>query len=60
MKVFIKNRIIKKSGNIAILVLIIGIVILLSVTVLASFLIKDINFIKQDEKKLKALNWKLS
>jgi hypothetical protein len=57
MKVLIKNRIIKKSGNIAILVLIIGIVILLSVTVLASFLIKDINFIKQDEKKLKALNF---
>lgn len=57
MKLFIKNRIIEKSGNIAILVLIIGIVILLSVSVLASFLIKDINFIKQDEKKLKALNF---
>ncbi len=57
MNIFLKNKFIKKSGNIAILILIIGIVILLSVSVLASFMIKDINFIRQDEKKLKALNF---
>ena len=57
MKEFLKNKLIKETGNIAILVLIIGIVILLSVSVLASFMIKDISFIKQDEEKLKALNF---
>ncbi|MDD3521132.1 MAG: hypothetical protein PHU65_07875, partial [Actinomycetota bacterium] len=56
-KNFIINKLMKKNGNITILILIIGIVILISVGVLSSFMIKDIRFIKYDEEKLKALNF---
>ncbi|MHB1274797.1 MAG: hypothetical protein ACYC0D_02760 [Candidatus Humimicrobiaceae bacterium] len=44
------------NGSIAIIVLIIGIAIVLAVSALSAYMIKDIRFTQIDEQKLKALN----
>ena len=43
-------------GNVTIMVLIIGLVIIVAITALTQFMFKDIIFTKLDESKLKALN----
>jgi hypothetical protein len=57
---FLNKKILKFSnnpnGSIAIIVLIIGIAIVLAVSTLSAFMIKDIKFTQLDEQKLKALN----
>ena len=53
----ISNKKIKNTyGNVTILVLIIGLVIIMAVTALTQFMFRDIDFTKLDESKLKALN----
>lgn len=44
------------KGSIAVIVLIIGIVVILSVSTMAAFMIKDVKFTQLDEQKLQALN----
>ncbi len=46
----------KMYGNVTIMVLIIGLVIIVAITALTQFMFKDIIFTKLDESKLKALN----
>src|SRR4030066_2311931 len=51
------NKEIKNTyGNVTILVLIIGLVIIMAITALTQYMFKDIVFTKLDESKLKALN----
>src|SRR4030042_4389822 len=51
------NKEIKNTyGNVTILVLIIGLVIIMAITALTQFMFRDIDFTKLDESKLKALN----
>ncbi|MCL4385760.1 MAG: hypothetical protein M1479_03235 [Actinobacteria bacterium] len=50
------NKLIQSRGSIAVVVLIIGIVVLLAVSTLSSFMIRDVKFTKMDEQKLQALN----
>lgn len=56
MKILTRKGRKNKEGNISILIMIAGMVILLSVSVLAAFVMRDISFSKHDEEKLKALN----
>jgi hypothetical protein len=59
-KIFSGKNILKylknSNGSIAIIVLIIGIAIVLTVGALSAYMIKDIKFTQLDEQKLKALN----
>ena len=59
-KIFSGNNILRSvkhsNGSIAIIVLIIGIAVLLSVSALSAYTIKDIRFAQLDDEKLKALN----
>ena len=50
------NKLIQSHGSIAVVVLIIGIVVLLAVSTLSSFMIRDVKFTKLDQQKLQALN----
>ena len=57
MKIKSNNiRILNINGNVTIMVLIIGLVIIMAITALTQFMFKDIDFTKLDESKLKALN----
>lgn len=46
----------QSKGSVAVIVLIIGIVVILAVSTMSAFMIKDIKFNQIDEQKLKALN----
>ena len=51
------NKAIKNNrGNVTIMVLIIGLVIIMAITALTQFMFRDIDFTRLDESKLKALN----
>lgn len=50
------RKLILHQGNIAIIVLIIGIVVILAVSTLSSFMIRDVRFTQLDQQKLQALN----
>lgn len=52
----VKIRIKNIRGNVTILVLIIGLVIIVAITALTRFMFEDVVFTKLDEDKLKALN----
>jgi len=49
-------RILNINGNVTIMVLIIGLVIIVAITTLTQYMFRDIAFTKLDESKLKALN----
>ena len=50
------NNLRDKPGNVTILILIMGLVVILATTVLTRFMFRDITFTRLDESKLRALN----
>ena len=52
-----KNNNAASKGNITIIVLIIGMIVILATSAMISFMIRDIKFTKLDENKLRALNF---
>ncbi|MCL5072489.1 MAG: hypothetical protein M1308_16595 [Actinobacteria bacterium] len=59
MKMIFKNKIahiVEIKGSIAVIVLVIAVVVILAVSTMGAFMIKDIGFTQMNEQKLRALN----